>query len=127
MRFGTFYKIIFILTLMLTGLACDKQHAKKMEGVYSCHVEYHYWDMTPKNIDSTYFADLEVTRDGKNMIILGNRIHVDSLWKGKAYYLYSGGHNYLKVLMSEESIYVASSSGGLGGNATSIYTGFKKK
>jgi hypothetical protein len=106
-------------------LSCDKHHAKKLSGTYSCKVDYHYWDMTPSTIDSTYQEDLEIKQDGKNLIVLGTPIHIDSLWKEKEYQL-GDIHNYMRVLFRNDSIYITRSGGGLGATATWKYQGSKK-
>jgi len=109
---------------LITG--CDKHHAKKLSGTYYCGVEYHYWDMTPSNIDSTYMEEIEIKQDGKNVIVLGTSIHVDSLWNEQEYY--EGYiHNYIKVLFKNDSVYIVRSGGGLGGNASWNYKGVKNK
>lgn len=120
----TFQLVILIL---FTGffLSCDKHHAKKLSGTYSCKVAYHYWDMTPSTIDSTYQEDLEIKRNGKNVIVLGTSIPIDSLWKEKEYSI-GYVHGYMKVLFRNDSVYITRSSGGLGGNASWKYQGIKK-
>lgn len=118
--------ISFIISLfILLLLSCDKHHAKKLSGTYSCRIEYHYWDMTPLNIDSIYYEDIKIGQDGKFIVVLGTSIHIDSLWKEKEYY--DGYiHNYLKVLFKNDSVYITRSNGGLGGNASWTYEGEKK-
>jgi hypothetical protein len=115
--------ILFIFsTFFLLLFGCDKYHAKKLSGKYSCKVEYNYWDMTPLNIDSIYYEDLVIEQKGKFVVVLGTSIHIDSLWKEKEYY--EGYiHNYMKVLFKNDSVYIIKSSGGLGGNASWTYKG----
>ncbi len=109
--------------MLLTS--CDKHHAKKLAGTYSCTVEYHYWNISPTLIDSMYTEDINIEQDGKFVVVLGTRIHVDSLWKEKEYY--EGYiHNYIKVLFKNDHVYITRSGGGLGGNASWTYEGNKK-
>lgn len=121
-------KTQLLITLSFFGLlsGCDKYHAKKCSGTYSCKVAYHYWDMTPTMIDSTYQENLEIKRSGKNVIVLGTSIPIDSLWKEKEYYE-GNAHNYMTVLFRKDSVYITRSNGGLGGNASWMYQGVKKK
>lgn len=116
-----------LILFLFFGLlfSCDKHRAKKLSGTYSCKVDYHYWDMTPSTIDSTYHEDLEIKQNGKNVMVFGTSIPIDSLWKEKEY---SVGyvHNYMKVLFKNDSIYITRSSGGLGGNASWKYKGIKR-
>lgn len=118
--------LILFFSLALILLSCDKYHAKKMAGQYACKVEYHYWDISPKNIDSIYTQDIQVTPDGKNVIVLETRIHVDSLWK-RVEYVEGYIHDYIKVRFKKDSVYITRSGGGLGGNASWTYSGLKIK
>jgi len=77
-------------------------------------------------IDTIYSEDLEIQQDGKNLIVLQNTIHIDSVWKGKEYYQ-GDVHDYLTVQFRNDSIYLTRSSGGLGGNGSRTYAGIKKK
>jgi hypothetical protein len=80
--------------------------------------------MTPVVIDSTYQEDIEITREGKNVIVMGTSIPIDSLWEGNEYYE-GNVHNYITVLFKSDSVYITSSSGGLGGGCTINYSGRK--
>ncbi|WP_300661473.1 hypothetical protein [Fluviicola sp.] len=119
------FKLLILLTSIGLLSGCDKHRAKKLSGTYSCKVAYHYWDMTPSTSDSTYQEDLEIKQNGKNVIVLGTSIPIDSLWKEKEYYE-GNAHNYIEVLFKKDSIYITRSSGGLGGNASWKYRGSKK-
>ena len=124
-RISTIITVLFCAFLFLCNSGCDKQHAKKLEGNYNCIVQYHYWDMQRTNIDSTYFETLCVTRSGKFISVLNHEIHIDSLWGGQEYY--EGYiHNYIKVRFKNETIFVESYSGGLGGGATWTFEGNKE-
>ena len=124
MHFRIFFLIALLIAILSTTMSCDKHHAKKLAGTYACKVDYHYWDMTPTHFDSTYFEDVEVEQDGKNVIVLGTTIHIDSLWKGKEYYE-GYVHNFIIVRFKNDSLYITKSGGGLGGNASWNYYGLK--
>jgi hypothetical protein len=124
MKIGKSILPLIFLSTMLFLFSCDKNHAKKLSGTYSCKVDYHYWDMTPTSIDSTYFEDIEIKQEDKNVIVLGYSIHIDSLWKEKEY-MEGYIHNFIKVQFKKDSLYITRSSGGLGGNASLIYEGKK--
>lgn len=119
------FQLLILLAFIGLFSSCDKYHAKKLSGTYSCKVDYHYWDMTPTNTDSTYHEDLEIKQNGKNVIVFGTSIPIDSLWKEKEYYI-GYVHNYMNVLFRNDSVYITRSSGGLGGNASWKYQGIKK-
>lgn len=119
-----FYTFTFFTVFVLLLTSCDKYHAKKLAGTYSCEVDYHYWDMTPLVIDSTYHEDIEISRERKNVIVLGTSIPIDSLWKEKEYYE-GNVHDYITVLFKDDSVYITRSSGGLGGGGTLRYSGRK--
>lgn len=119
-----------LFTLVLYGLlaltnSCDKYHSKKLAGTYTCKVDYHYWDMTPMDFDTTYYEDIDITRDRNDLIILGYRIHIDSLWKEKEFTV-GDVHYFMTVLFREDNVYITHHSGGLGGGATRNYNGHKK-
>lgn len=123
----TFTLYFFLCCVVLISFAsCDKYHAKKLAGVYFCEVKYSYWDMTPTNIDSTYNQEIEITQKGKELDVLGYKVHIDSLWNEKEY-MVGGVHNYLNTLFRDDSVYITSYSGGLGGGATWKYAGSKIK
>lgn len=115
--------IIALVVLLLSN--CDKQHARKLSGTYDCKVEYHYWDMTPTSIDSIYNESIKIEQDGKFVEVFGKSIHIDSLWEEKEY-KEGNGNNYFSIVFKNDSLIMKHSSGGLGGNATSIHKGVKK-
>jgi hypothetical protein len=123
----TRFPFIFLVAIVtITSLiSCDKYHAKKLAGTYSCRVDYHYWDMTPTTFNTSYFEDIEIEQDGKDVFVLGYRIHIDNLWKEKVYKV-GNIHNYLQVQFKDRHISITRSSGGLGGNGTYTYYGERK-
>lgn len=124
MNIRIFFLITLVAAILSSTMSCDKHHAKKLAGTYACKVDYHYWDMMPTHFDTTYFEDVEVEQGGRNVIVFGISIDIDSLWKGKEY---SQGyiHSYMNVLFRNNSVYITTSSGGLGGNSSSKYAGVK--
>ena len=122
-----FLKISFLTTVLFFTLGCDKYQAKKLAGTYSCEVEYDYWDMTPTSVDSTYNEDLEIKREGKNLVVLDHSIDIDELRSEEEYY-YGYVHNYIKVTFDKKNntVRITRASGGIGGNATRKYFGIKK-
>ena len=79
MNAHTFFKITFLTTMFLFISSCDKYQDKKFEGTHVCAVEYDYWGMAPTNIDSTYNEDIQIKREGKNLLVLGHSIDIDEL------------------------------------------------
>lgn len=123
-RFQYIIVLICITTVISIIQSCDKHRAKKLAGIYDCEVNYYYWDMTPKIIDTSYNERLEIKQNGKFLTVLAYTIHIDSLWEGKEYY--NGDvHNYIKVQFKKDSLYLTKNSGGLGGNSSFIYKGKK--
>jgi hypothetical protein len=119
------FQFLIISSFTLLLFSCDKYHTKRLSGTYACSVDYHYWDMTPVIIDTMYNEDLEIAQDGKYVLVLGTKIHIDSLWKEKQY-MEGDIHGFLQVLFKNDSVYITKSSGGMGGNGTIIYEGIKK-
>jgi len=116
-----------LLFISIFFVSCDKYHAHKLSGTYKCQVHFYSWIMNQGVvIDTTYSEDLEIQKDGKNLIVLQNTIHIDSVWQGNEYYQ-GDVHDYLTVQFRNDSIYVTRSSGGLGGNGSRTYAGVKKK
>lgn len=115
---------IFLLTILVVAgfSSCDKYHAKKLSGSYTCSVHYHYMDITPMEMDSTYTEILEVEQDGKNIKVLGYTIPIDSVWKTDGYTVGSYNQNFT-VRFDKDKIYCYTYSGGLGGHATREYNG----
>lgn len=119
------FLLLLFIAFVISLSGCDKYHAKKLAGTYACRVEYHYWDMTPTTFDTSYYEDLQITQEGKDVFVLGYRIHVENLWKEKQFKV-GNIHNYLLVQFKDKHVYITRSSGGLGGNGTRTYSGKKK-
>ena len=125
MKAHIFSTTILLSIIMLTAISCDKYHAKKLAGTYACKVRYIRTTYYEPSIDSTYYEDITIKQDGKNVIILGTPIHIDSLWKGKKYYQ-GYIHDYMEVQFKKDSVFITKSGGGLGGNVAWVYSGLKK-
>lgn len=121
------FSLLFLVFVISNGLltSCDKHRAKKLSGTYSCVVDYRYFDISGTSIDSTYNEDIYIDQDGKNLIVLGTSIHIDSLWKEKEY---SEGYFYdqMTVLFKDDQVYITKSGGGQGGSSSLNYVGVKQ-
>ena len=127
MRFKTLLTLIILLSTLLVTSSCDKYQAKKLSGTYKCEVEYSYWDMTPTNLDTTFTEEIEITRNGKDLFVFENSIHIDKLKNGQEYQKGSG-QNYFSVTFNKknETVQITRRSGGQGGGSTSQYFGIKQ-
>ncbi len=125
MRFIRLLTLLSLLVLFGLLSSCDKYRAKKLSGTYYCSVNYHYTDISPETIDSTYNEDIIIEQDDKDVIVLGTSINIDSLWKEKEYF--EGNYNdFLQVLFRNDSVYIQKYSGGLGGSSSLTYKGLKE-
>lgn len=115
---------VIILLLCYLFTSCDKMYAKKIAGNYRCYTHYLYWDGIPTYIDSSYISELKVSQKNKTLTILNFDIHIDSL-RNENEYTIGDIHDYLKVQVKKDSIFIVRSSGGLGGNASISYRGKK--
>lgn len=118
-------KYVILFLVVVTIMSCDTYHAKKLSGTYSCVVSYHYMDITPSNIDTSYFEDIEIKREGNDLIVLGYKIRVDNLWGEEEYYE-GTVHNNITVQFMDDNIKIYRYSGGLGGSSSYSYLGTKK-
>ena len=119
-------RFLIVIAVSMMVLSCDKYRARRWSGTYNCKIHYLYWDMTPKNVDSTYYGTVEVNQKKRSIVIFGHEIPVDSLRDEKLYYE-GYVHNYIQVQFKGDSIYYLYSGGGLGGNGSYEYRGIKKK
>lgn len=119
-------KIIFALIIGLTLFSCDKHKAKRLSGIYSCTVNYYYFDMTGTTIDTTYTEDLEVKQDNDSIVIFNIKVHVDELRNGSTFQKNTGASSYYKVKIDKGELYYFSTNGGLGGSSSIEYIGKKK-
>ena len=120
-----FKRVILVWMLLVLLIACTKRHARILAGMYACKVTYQYWDMRPTYIDTVYYQDLEIKRNGKYLIILNTSIHVDSLWNENIYQVGSPS-SFLKVQFKGDSVFIYTSNGGMGGRSTFQYSGKQK-
>lgn len=110
---------VFILTLVILGIfqvSCSKTSSRKIAGEYACTVDYYYFDLTPTYIDSSWTENLTVERSKKEIIILGNSIHTDSLTEGEVYT--EGTKPSFSIKVSGDSLYYNQTFGGLGGGSS---------
>lgn len=123
--FYTAFILTFSLSCILLFTCCDKFHARKLSGTYTCQIHTSSYMMGSNSTYKSYTDDLIVKHKGKNVIVLNNTIPIDSLWGGHAYSVGSGS-NYFKIQFINDSIYYSSHSGGLGGSYSTSYAGKKK-
>jgi hypothetical protein len=118
--------IILGLLISFAFLSCDKYKAKRLSGIYSCAVNFHYFDMTGTTIDTLYTEDLEVKQDNDSIVIFNNKVHVDELRNGATFQKNNGATSYYKVKIDKGELYYFSTNGGLGGSSSIEYIGKKK-
>jgi|TARA_R110000737_G_C14623511_1_gene494084 hypothetical protein len=117
---------ISLIVILLISIGCDKQHAKKLAGRYSCTVHGKYYLMGQYNTDTTYFEDLSITQEDKNIVILGQIIPVDLLWNENKYEEGSF-QKYFHVQFKKDSVYISEGSSSQASNFSTVYSGLKKK
>lgn len=106
-------------TVLLLLNSCDKYHARTLSGTYSCSVHYHYFTITPTEIDSSYSEDVEVVREGKELKVLGYTVPIDSVWETDGYMI--GDYNdFFQIRFSGDSMYCYKYSGGMGAMSAMI-------
>src|SRR3972149_2397013 len=87
--------LIFSSIFLMFG--CDKIRAEKFEGIYQCFIESNSWISGGPNTDTSYFGDLDIERDGKELIISSNwYVNVDFISNEKKY-SEGGGSNYISI------------------------------
>ena len=119
----TFTMALFIIFMVVTS--CDKRLAKQMAGFYDCRVDYHYFDILPTTIDSTYYVTIEVEQEEQHVLVLGRKIHVDSL-RGGNEYKEGGAHSKFTLQIINDGLIMKTSGGGQGGIASHSYVGTKQ-
>ncbi|MEO9533868.1 MAG: hypothetical protein ABJG68_02640 [Crocinitomicaceae bacterium] len=112
-------KQTLIFALLLTIFSCTK--SSKYSGDYACKVESSYWELYEDSSDTTFHTILEVKKEKKAIIVLNNKIHVDSLHEGE-WFNYSGYPSIFEVKVSGDSMYVYSYYGGQGGGSGNLYS-----
>lgn len=127
MKINRFIVSSLCLTVLILLAACVKRRqAKKLSGTYHCVVDRDYWTMGSGSFyDSIYYEDLEITRHGKFLNILGSSICVDDLWD-EQFYSSTSYHDNITVQFKNDSIYVNKSSASPGSGYSFIYKGSKK-
>lgn len=119
--------VSYAVLLIILLFGCKKHQEKDLSGIYRCTVDQRNWDMDAGVTSSTYEEDLDIKQNGDLVVILGNYVHIDSLWKNKLYRKMSGGSNVFEAQFINENIYVSYNAGGLGGGVEYIYRGKKIK
>ena len=111
-------KLILLLILLFPLIiSCKKRAVNHFTGKYSCTYYGHGWMLGEPSTDTSYETTLEVTRNKKELTVLGRTFHSDSIQNNKTYY----GYSYKVRFYSKDSLYFYSWSGGLGGGSSSTY------
>ena len=121
-----FKSSLLFLALCTLFSSCDKHHAKKLSGTYSCKVHGKYYLMNQYSTDTTYSAELTITQDKKFLLILDKKIHIDSLWRENKYEEGSF-QKYFQTQFKNDSLYVSYGSSSQSSNFSSDYACSKKK
>lgn len=129
------YKIplIALVSLLLLTVSCQKYRAKKLAGTYACKVVYHlqHPGSEPNSyyiLDTTYFEDVVVVQDGKDLKFLGYSVHVDEVKDGKtASFANTGGISSSGISFKNGEISIYNSSWQNSGSWSINYNGKKKK
>ena len=125
MNQGSLHLLTFILAITILICSCDKHHSKKLSGTYSCKVHCHSWTLSGSVFDTIYFEEIEIKQEGKDLKILDELIHIDSLWNERQYN--EGNYpNYFSVLFTNDSVYITNGGSGHGGAGYCKYSGKKK-
>ncbi len=94
-----FFFLLLVFPIYFLG-SCDKYHAKKLAGNYLCFkVQDIYYGLQPGQPSHTESWDtIEVKSERRDVLVLGYRIPVDSLWKKNTYHVPTGDpHTQLEV------------------------------
>lgn len=118
--------LLLLLSVLTLTISCKKNRELKLSGIYECSVEYRYWDMTPKILDTNYVQDLEIKQEGSILFILGEAVPEDSVKNGREF-TKGYGQNYFAVSFKNRQVHIQRRSGGLGGGVTWIYIGNKRE
>lgn len=123
-------KWTYINSVLLIGIislnSCDKIGARKISGTYECKVDYFYWDATGTQIDSTYLKDVIVDHKKENIIMGSYEIPFDSIADEDRYIVNGNPHSLFIIQFVNDSLYMETRSGGLGGGTIINYSGKKK-
>jgi hypothetical protein len=132
---NSIYKIptIAFVSILLLTLSCQKHRAKKLAGTYACKVDYHveHAETEPNGyyiFDTTYFEDVVIVQDGKDLKFLNYSVHIDQVKDGKtASFAPSGSISSSAISFKNDEVYIYTKSGGQGGWGSYTYNGKKKK
>jgi hypothetical protein len=106
---------------------CRKIQARRLEGTYTCAVDYHYWQMSNPQytVDSTYTADLVIDFKKNVLTIDEFMIPIDSV-RNEHKYHFGGYHYSADIQFINDSVYFYKSVLiGLGGGYTESFAGSK--
>jgi hypothetical protein len=115
--------VFVVLPAVICG--CRKVQARRIEGTYSCSVDYHYWEMSSPSytIDSTYTADLLIDFKKDTLTLDGFKIPIDSV-RDEQLYHFGGYHYSADIQFVNDSLYFYKSVLiGLGGGYSQKFSG----
>ena len=112
-----------ILILLLSS--CTKEQVEHpFAGDYACNVTHSYTDMTGANSSSIDQETIDVILSQDSIEVFGVKLHEDDVEYGQPFF-YGSSYNYMSFHFENDSIYMSSFSGGLGGGSTTTYAGRK--
>lgn len=117
-------KVVIIFTTIFILLACrkDKVPPHPFAGNYWCKVTTYSWSLGNPGSSSTDEYMIEVLRENDSIDVLGAKVAEDELLEGQQYF-FGQSYNYISFHFSNDSLFIARFSGGLGGGTNTSYKG----
>ncbi|MFN5417891.1 MAG: hypothetical protein ACK5B9_12605 [Flavobacteriia bacterium] len=122
-RIFLFISVCFLVFSFL--ISCDKHHAKKLAGSYTCQVHSYSISGGTVTLDTNYTETLEVKQEKNKLNFLNQSYHIDTFWNEKRYYT-TFTHGYLDIQFKNDSINYEMRNGGQGGYGIITYKGKKQ-
>ena len=129
MRLKWINLLFIFFTICLLSCSEEIKQAKKLEGLYGCTVDYHYWQSwqgdTTSDIYSTYPYDLPIGRKKDSLIVHDFMIPLPA-FEGEVYGFSTFDYQY-KIQFKNDSVNFFKSDliGGPEVGETYIYRGIK--
>lgn len=103
--------------------ACTKDKVRApFVGNYDCTVTYTYQDINGNYSSYTEQSTMEVIEDADSLEVFGGRVHKEEVNYGDSYF-FGYSWNHMTFRFEEDSIYVSTYAGGLGGGSSSYWRG----
>ncbi len=120
------------LALLVTSVSCRKdkiiipEEAPKSAyaGTYDCTVHHHYSDLTGVSSDTTEQKNLTLPFVDDSVQIFGARLHEDDIVFGETYF-FGYSYHHMNVRFEQDSIFIYTFNGGLGGGNSVRFKGRK--